>query len=138
MRLRTQYFQLLLCLALLTSCASTPNWKGMSEEEISAWREMNVQAGEAQSFRKAGLSTDAVATWHAAGLASSEAILDWNEAGWNAATAGPWLDNQFDLETAIEWSKERFTPSQARAWIDGGFSLREAIANRAKGLAPVR
>lgn len=138
MRSLPQIFPLFLCLALLTSCASAPSWDGMSQDEIAAWHDLNVEAGEAQTYRKAGLNAEAVAAWQSAGLASSEAILAWKKAGWNSATASPWLENQFDLETAIEWSKERFTPSQARAWIDGDFTLREAIANRAKGLAPIK
>jgi len=128
---------ILFCSGLLAACSSTPTWKGMSENEIAAWRTMGVEAAEAQTYRKAGLDYSAIEAWRGAGLSNSEAILDWHKAGWTPETAKPWLNARFDLESAIEWQKEKFTATQARKWVDGGFSLRKAKENRAKGLAPV-
>jgi hypothetical protein len=123
---------------LLSGCASTPSWKGMSEDQIAAWRALDIEAAEAQAYRKAGIDTGDVEDWREAGLSAGDAILAWHEAGWTPAMAAPWLNKQFGLELATEWSGEKFTADQAREWIDAGFSLREAIANRSKGLAPVR
>ena len=110
----------------------------MSENEIATWRSLGVEAGDAQAYKKAGLDGDDVEAWNAAGLAGRDEILAWTRSGWTPATAQPWLEQQFDLDTAVAWYKEKFTASQARNWVEGGFSLREAIDNRSKGLAPVK
>ena len=134
----TSIHPLILATAILAGCASAPTWEGMSENEIAAWRSMNIEAAEAQAYREAGLDTAEIEAWREAGLPGREAILAWNDEGWTAATAEPWLKTQFDLETATDWAEKKFTADQARAWVDAGFSLKEAINNRAKGLAPVR
>ena len=126
-----------LVVLLLSACASTPTWEGMSEDEISGWRGMNIEAAEAQAYRKAGLDRDAVAEWRQVGLVASDRILAWNESGWTPDSAAPWLQQKFDLDSAVTWAKEKFTADQARDWVDAGFSLEEAMENRAKGLQPV-
>ena len=87
---------------ILAGCASTPTWEGMSENEIAAWRSLDIEAAEAQGYRKAGLGTDDIEAWRSAGLSASESILAWHEAGWSPTTAEPWLKQQFGLELHLK------------------------------------
>ena len=129
---------ILFSVTLLVGCASTPDWSGMSEDKIAAWRGMGLTAEVAQEFADAGISSSEVTQWREAGLSATDAIIAWNEAGWNPETAGPWIERKFSLEAATAWAEEKFTAEQARTWFDAGFDLREAISNRDKGLTPVR
>lgn len=125
-------------LMVVIGCASAPTWEGMSESQISAWRDIGVEAEWAQKFTKAGLDSADVAAWRAAGISAGEDILDWAEEGFSATEGGEWVADGFDLETASEWREEKFSASEAKAWRDADFSLRSAISERKKGLSPVQ
>ncbi len=136
--MRSPAITLVLTLALLTGCASTPDWAGMSEDEIASWRAMDLSAAAAQQLTSAGLDTGDVTQWREAGVTTTEAILAWNQAGWKPESATPWVERNFSLEAAMAWAQEKFTAEQARTWVDSGFDLSEAVANRDKGLTPVK
>lgn len=123
---------------LLTACASAPTWEGMTESEIAGWKGINVDVASAQKFRKAKMSSSTVEAWQSAGLGATQAILDWNSAGYTPTTGAPWIGKGFDLKTARAWTADKFTAQEARAWMDADFTLKEAVKNRNKGLTPVR
>lgn len=92
------------------SCASPP-WRGMAEAEISAWKQLEVDADSAQ---------------------------EWRRSGFSAAAAAPWIVAEFDPATAKRWDRELFSAEQAASWRKAHFALDEAIRHRARGLAPIR
>jgi hypothetical protein len=123
---------------LIGACAGAPTWKDMSEAEIASWKALGVEAGDAQTFKKAGLSTTDVEAWHAAGIKASKDILDWHKKGFTAEEAGGWVKEQFSLEEAGNWKKKEFTSEEAGKWKAAGFKLNEAVNNREKGLQPIQ
>lgn len=95
----------------LVGCGSTPTWEGMAESEISQWRAIGFDAGQAQK---------------------------WSNKGFNPEQAGGWKTVGFDLETATKWGGKSYSSADAKRWVDAGFNLDDANDARAKGLTPVR
>ena len=128
---------LVLAAMLLSACASTPTWEGMSETEIADWKELHVGPGDAQAYREAGLETKAVSQWMDNGFKSAKAVLAWQKAGFTAAKAGAWNSKGFSLDQAVEWKQESFSPDEANEWKTAGFNLQDSIDSRKKGLTPI-
>ncbi|MEH6558906.1 MAG: hypothetical protein V7459_11470 [Oceanicoccus sp.] len=96
---------------VLSGCGSTPTWEGMSQTDISEWKELGLDAAASQG---------------------------WKEAGISAADAADWIAAKFDLEEASEWASEAFTAAEAADWKIGGFDLKDAVNAREKGLSPTK
>lgn len=129
----------LLVIALLPSaCASAPTWEGMSETEISAWKELNAGPGDAQTYREAGLDVQAVSQWSEHGFKKTDAVLAWHKAGFTAAEAKAWRAKRFTWERAVAWREEKFKPEEAYEWKKGGFNLEDSVENRERGLKPIQ
>ncbi|WP_041421814.1 hypothetical protein [Shewanella sediminis] len=99
---------------MLSACASAPapaTWKGMSERDISAWKNIGFNAELAQA-------------WHGAGF-TPEQSSEWSKAG-------------FKLNSAMEWKNQSFNTEEASNWQLGGFDLETAVKSREKGLSPVK
>lgn len=96
---------------VMSACSSTPTWEGMSQTEISQWKQAGFDPGAAQS---------------------------WSKKGFTAADASAWRNGGFDLDKATDWKDEKFTADEAMSWKAGGFNLNEAVKNRANGLQPVQ
>jgi hypothetical protein len=120
------------------ACASTPTWKGMSESDIASWQQLGINAEGAHEFQKAGLTPKDVEGWYAAGVKTSEQILEWHGKGFGSSEAAEWIQQQFSSKDAVSWKKENFTAAQAGKWKAGGFDLDDAIENREKGLQPIK
>lgn len=102
----------LIVVLILTACASAPaTWKGMSERDISAWKEIGFNAEKAQAWRGSGFTPEQSSRWSTAG---------------------------FNLENAGLWSKQSFNAEEAKNWNTGGFDLENAVESRDKGLTPVK
>ncbi|MFD2167877.1 hypothetical protein ACFSJY_16610 [Thalassotalea euphylliae] len=123
---------------MLAACASAPSWKGMSESEIAAWKDMGVTVEQVGAYVKAGLSHPQVQEWLTNGFTEQKSILAWSGANFKPEQAASWRDVNFNLEDAMAWAAEKFTPADAKAWRDGGFELEDALDNREKGLQPVK
>ena len=125
------------CALVLTACASAPSWKGMSESEIAAWKEMGVTVEQVGAYVKAGLTHPQVQEWLANGFSEQKDIINWASANFTPEQAASWRDVNFNLNDAIAWAAEKFMPQEASDWRKSGFDLRDAISNREKGLQPV-
>ncbi|NRD74898.1 hypothetical protein HQQ94_17085 [Shewanella sp. VB17] len=105
-------FSSLILVLILTACASAPaTWKGMSERDISAWKEIGFNADKAQTWKKSGFTPEKANNWSMAG---------------------------FDVESAGLWNKQSFNADEAKNWKMGGFDLEKAVESRDKGLTPVK
>lgn len=124
--------------AILSACASAPSWEGMSESEISEWKNIGVTVEEVSKYAKAGLDATEVKSWLDNKFTQQSDILAWAGAKFTADSAMAWRDVKFTLEDAIAWSKNKFSPQEAMEWKKANFTLSEAESNRSKGLTPVK
>ena len=129
---------ILLFAIILTSCASTPSWKGMSESEIAAWKEMGVSVEQVGAYVKAGLSHPQVQDWISNEFKDQKSIIEWASANFKPEQAAQWRDVNFNLNDAIAWAAKKFSPQEASEWRKSGFDLDDAQGNRDKGLQPVK
>lgn len=134
----TKMIYFFISVLFLGACATAPTWKGMSESDIAAWQGLDVDAKMAQTYIKSGLNPNDVANWHAAGINSSDSILEWHSKKFNSNEAANWIHQQFSSDEAVRWKKENFKPEEAGKWKSANFDLQEAIKNREKGLQPIR
>ena len=137
MKASAKPFATIFIILLIAACATTPTWKGMSESDIAAWQQLNLDAKDSQTFVKAGLTPDDVRGWHSAGIASSEDILKWHGKGFSSNEAAKWSQQQFSVDQAVDWKKEKFEPEEAGKWKSAEFDLKDAIKYREKGLQPI-
>jgi hypothetical protein len=100
-----------LMVVLITGCASIPNnWENMSEREITAWKQLDQSAEQAQT---------------------------WKAADFSAEQAADWITQGIDTETAEEWRHKEFSATEAKTWIDADFTVKKAVSYREKGLSPI-
>jgi hypothetical protein len=95
---------------IIGGCSSTPTWEGMSQDDITAWKALGLDAAASQ---------------------------DWSAAGLTPTQAGAWIAANIDVKTASKWVGEQFTATEATEWTQGGFDLKQAIKSRSDGLRPV-
>ncbi len=128
-----------ICFTLfLVACSSTPSWKGMSESEISSWKNIGVTVEQVAVYTKAKMSPDQVNEWFEQGFTNSKEIIAWASSNFSAEDASGWKSSGFNMEDAIDWAENKFTFAEAKEWRDAKFDLDDAISNRAKGLSPVQ
>jgi len=65
---RKDNFEPILFALFISACASTPAWNGMSEEEISSWKMLGMEAAAAQQWRKGCFNPDSAKTWMDSGF----------------------------------------------------------------------
>lgn len=103
---------MLLGVMLLASCSSTPQWENMSEKDIAAWKELQVDTKSANYLTEQKISPEQYTSWKENGITKPE--------------------------TVVAWSKQKFGPEEAAEWTKAGFSLEDSLEYRAKGLQPVK
>ena len=103
---------MVLGILLFASCASEPQWENMSEKDISAWKELNVNVESANYLIQNKISPEVYATWKDNGVSKPELI--------------------------VSWSQQKFSAEEAAEWVKAGFSLEDSTEYRSKGLQPVQ
>lgn len=137
-RISMNLFLIALLALILSSCASTPTWSGISTTEISQWKAMSIDPGGAQRYRGAGLNPNSVANWTKHGFSRSAQIMAWHKEAFDATDAQHWKGEGFSVENAVKWRDKVFTSREAGEWKKGGFNLKSATKNRDKGLTPIK
>ncbi|OUS32723.1 hypothetical protein A9Q98_00970 [Thalassotalea sp. 42_200_T64] len=131
-------FLILFFMVLLSACASAPSWEGMSESEISNWKDIGVTVDQVDTYVEAGMKPEQVKVWFEQGFNNANEIIPWASNKFTPEDAAGWKASGLSVEGAFQWASNKFSYSEAKMWRDENFELDDAIDNRAKGLSPVK
>ena len=87
---------------LVTGCASTSPWDGVSYDERQEWKGIGVQAFDAKNLRKNGFTPNDTKLWVQSGITAPQTIMNWHRAGFTAPQAAKWLKKGLSLKEAID------------------------------------
>ncbi len=124
---------------LLAGCANKPpTWEGYSQEEIAAWKALDVEPATAIAYSAANLNAESVGKWITAGFTSSQEIISWTKAKFAPEAGAGWKATGLKLAEALNWRDNKFTAQETKDWLEGGFNISSAKENRDKGLTPIQ
>jgi hypothetical protein len=90
---------------------------GGDKSEIVRWMSSGIQPKDAGYWRAYNIGPEEAVAWGLSGINSPSIAYIWQNEGFSAVTATPWIEAEFPPALASEWAEEGFTPDAAMNYI---------------------